>query len=100
MAMHISGIPAGGIEGVAPLAPRMDAPGAGTAGASFGDMLAGLASQTGATDAAVEDLAVGGERDLHDVTLAVELESMAFELALEIRNKLVDAYNEIFRMAV
>ena len=32
--------------------------------------------------------------------LAVEMESIAFELAIQIRNRLVDAYNESFRMAI
>ena len=46
------------------------------------------------------DLAVGGEQDLHDIVLAVEMESIAFELAVQIRNRLVDAYSEIFRMSI
>ena len=54
----------------------------------------------GQSDAALADLAVGGDRDLHDVVLAVEMESIAFELAVQIRNRLVEAYQEIFRMSV
>ena len=49
---------------------------------------------------ALADLAVGGEQDLHDAVLAVEMESIAFELAVQMRNRLVEAYQEIFRMSV
>jgi flagellar hook-basal body complex protein FliE len=38
--------------------------------------------------------------DLHDVVLAAEMESLAFNLAVEIRNRLVDAYGEISRMQI
>lgn len=102
MTMPIGGIPIGGIEGIGALKPggANDAATPGAGGASFSEMLAGLVNQSGATDSAVKDLSIGGDRDLHDITLAVELESMAFELAVEVRNKLVDAYNEIFRMSI
>ena len=48
----------------------------------------------------VADIATGGERDLHDVVLAVEMESLAFDLAVQIRNRLLEAYSEIFRMQI
>jgi flagellar hook-basal body complex protein FliE len=103
--MQISGItptPIPGVGGIPPLgSPSTGADAAaGAGGGSFGDMLAGLAQQAGSADNAVENLAIGGDMDLHEVTLAAEMESMAFELAVEIRNKLVDAYSEIFRMSV
>ena len=63
-------------------------------------MLDGLQSfeQQGAT--ALTDLTAAREMDLHDVVLAAEMESIAFNLAVEIRNRLVDAYGEIFRMQI
>ncbi len=66
----------------------------------FASLLAGLGEMQSEADAALADLAIGGDRDLHDVVLAVEMESIAFELAVQIRNRLVDAYQEIFRMSV
>jgi flagellar hook-basal body complex protein FliE len=63
-------------------------------------MLDGLTqSSTTATDA-MNSVATGGSTDLHDVTLSVQMESLAFDLAVQIRNRLVDAYQEIFRMSV
>lgn len=69
-------------------------------GSGFGALLEGLGAAQSEADRALIDLAVGGDRDLHDVMLAVEMESIAFELATQIRNRLVDAYQEIFRMSV
>ena len=72
----------------------------GHAGTSFGALLESLGEASNTTDRHVEDLATGDERDLHDVMLSVEMESMSFELAVQIRNHLVDGWNEIFRMSV
>jgi len=41
---------------------------------------------------------VAGEVDPHDVMIAVEEASLAFELILEVRNHLVEAYQELMRM--
>lgn len=66
----------------------------------FDRLLANLSDVSGTADAALTDLALGGETDIHDVVLAVEMESITFDLAVQIRNRLVDAYQEIFRMQV
>ncbi len=73
-------------------------------GASFMDTLKavtdGLArTEQNATDA-VGKLATGEPVDIHDVVLATEMESMAFQLALNVRNKLVEAYQELSRMQI
>ncbi|HDP69607.1 MAG TPA: flagellar hook-basal body complex protein FliE [Actinobacteria bacterium] len=41
-----------------------------------------------------------GEIDIHDVMIQVEKASVALQLTLEIRNKVVEAYQEISRMQV
>lgn len=87
-----------GIEDIG--APSGGTPEADAAGGGFAGLLAGLSGVEQATDAAVTDMAVGGDKDLHDVVLAVEMESLSFDLAVQIRNRLVDAYHEIFRMQV
>lgn len=70
------------------------------AGPSFASLLESLGTASDKADRGVEDLATGQEKDLHDVVLGVEMESMSFELAVQIRNHLVDGWNEIFRMSV
>lgn len=66
----------------------------------FGAVLSGLSGVQADSDLAVQQLAVGGDGELHDAVLAVEMESIAFELAIQVRNRLVDAYQEVFRMSV
>ena len=100
MSEHISGIGGGLPRITAPSFGSSPAAGATAADGAFGGLLDAL-QQTGAqADAALADLAVGGDMDLHDVVLAVEVESIAFELATQLRNRLVCAYQEIFRMNV
>ncbi|MCK9486258.1 MAG: flagellar hook-basal body complex protein FliE [Dehalococcoidia bacterium] len=96
-AFGAGGIGAGGNIGQVVGAPTD--PGAAS-GNSFQQMLDALSGVSAEADGAVADLATGGERDLHDVVLSVEMESLAFDLAVQIRNRLVEAYSEVFRMQV
>ncbi|MDR3765000.1 MAG: flagellar hook-basal body complex protein FliE [Acidobacteriota bacterium] len=52
------------------------------------------------TDAAqkVNSLLTGSGEDVHSATLAVERASLSFDLMLQVRNKVVSAYQEISRM--
>ena len=91
----------GGAGALRPLVPATPPPTSDGGGeGQFASLLAGLGEMQGEADTALADLAIGGDRDLHDVVLAVEMESIAFELAVQIRNRLVEAYQEIFRMSV
>jgi flagellar hook-basal body complex protein FliE len=53
--------------------------------------------QTGAADK-TQSLIAGGQLDSHDVMIAAQEASLTFELMLEVRNKLVEAYQELMRM--
>jgi flagellar hook-basal body complex protein FliE len=52
------------------------------------------------TDAAqaTERLLSGEDEDVHTAALATQRAELAFDLGLQIRNKVVDAYQEIMRM--
>ena len=51
-------------------------------------------------DVSIEKLATGEISDVHQVMKAVEEANIAMEFMLEIRNKIIDAYQEIMRMSV
>ena len=76
----------------------------GAAGADFGSALKeaiGALGELGAqADQSSLGLATGAPVDVHEVMLNVEQASLGFQLALQVRNKLVDAYQEIMRMSV
>lgn len=49
---------------------------------------------------AVASLAAGEDVELHQVMLATEEAGISFQLAMQVRNKLVEAYQEVMRMQV
>jgi len=51
-------------------------------------------------DNAIWRLATGQADNLHEVMIAVERASIALELTIAIRNRLIEAYQEIMRMQV
>ena len=48
----------------------------------------------------IEDFIAGEISDVHEVMVAVEKASTSFQLLMELRNKMLDAYQEIKRMSV
>ena len=56
-------------------------------------------TQNAADDASVR-MAAGDPIDLHEVMLARETASLHFQLAVQVRNKLVEAYQDVMRMQV
>ena len=51
-------------------------------------------------DSMIQHLAVGDKVDIHDVALAVQKASITTQLAIQVRNRLVEAYQETMRMPV
>jgi len=48
----------------------------------------------------INDMITGKTTEVHDVMIAAKESQLAFELLLEIRNKLLESYKEIMRMPV
>jgi flagellar hook-basal body complex protein FliE len=76
------------------------AAGAGAAsGPSFKDFLVqsiqDVNSMQAAADKAVEKLATGGDVNPAEVLTAVQKADIAFQMMIQVRNKLVDAFTEI-----
>ncbi len=71
---------------------------------TFGDLVKDFASdvndlQFSAGDA-INGLATGKSTDVHQVMIAVEEASVAMDLMLEIRNRVLEGYQELIRMQV
>lgn len=71
---------------------------------SFADIMNQALSETSASeDAATSEytaLLTGDNTNIHNVVLAAEKAEVALQLTMQIRNKVLDAYNEIMRMQV
>lgn len=71
---------------------------------SFGDILKNSLNQVNQlqleAQKAAQTYAVGGPIELHQVMIATERAELSLELTMQIRNKLLQAYQEISRMGV
>jgi flagellar hook-basal body complex protein FliE len=59
-----------------------------------------LSQKENTANQAIASLAAGEDIDLHQVMLAMEEADISLQLALKVRNKLVEAYQDIMRMQV
>ena len=71
---------------------------------NFGEWMAGkvLAADhaTRGAEGAVRDLALGRAENLHNVMLELEKARLSVEVVVQVRNRLLEAYQEIMRMQV
>ncbi len=76
--------------------------GGGIGSTPFGGILQSMVEQSSALDAkasqAVAGLLSGQGTDVHSAMIATEKADMAFELALQVRNKAVGAYQQMLAM--
>ncbi len=86
-----------------PIAPAAGL-GRGVKGAGFGETLRNVLDQVDqlqrAADTASQAFALGQSRDAASTLIAVEKANLAFQLALQVRNRLLEAYQEVMRMPV
>jgi len=71
-------------------------------GNSFQNTLAELVTdvdkQLKETDKLTDDFAMGKNNNIHEVMIAAEKAGLSLKFLMQIRNKLLDAYQEIMRM--
>ena len=76
----------------------------GTDGPSFADTLAQSLDKVNTlqekADVAIQDFITGVTRNIHETMLAVGKADLAFRLTMQVRNKMVEAYQEVMRMQV
>jgi flagellar hook-basal body complex protein FliE len=78
--------------------------GAGGAGGDFGEMLGKALDTVSSSQAKADDLAVqaatGDLAAIHDFTVASTEAQILTQLTVEVRNRAVEAFNDIMRMQV
>ena len=69
---------------------------------SFGKMLAHSLKEVNQlkldADEAINDLAAGKQNDIHQTMISLEKADVAFQLMMQIRNKIIAAYETVMRM--
>jgi flagellar hook-basal body complex protein FliE len=74
----------------------------GAAGGSFGENLRSAMDEMGSLESQAEtkvgDVLEGNGADVHATLIAVEKADLSFQLMMQVRNKIVSAYQEISRM--
>ena len=75
-----------------------------TDGTSFADTLAQSLDKVNTlqkeADVAIQDFATGDTRNIHETMIAVGKADLAFRLTMQVRNKMVEAYQEVMRLQV
>jgi len=87
-----------------PLEPAAATGGSGSADSSFRSLLVEAFQQTNAqgqaADVSIQDAISGGEITQVEVATALKKADLSLRMMLQVRNKLLDAYNEIRQMQV
>jgi flagellar hook-basal body complex protein FliE len=97
MSLHISGIsPLNQIQ------PDVAAPSVGDGGTSFKDILNSAVGEVensrSSAAKSVEQFLSGDGQDLHSTVLATQRAELEFQMFMQVRNKVVSAYQEIMKM--
>jgi flagellar hook-basal body complex protein FliE len=93
-----------GIDSIAPAGrPGEILPGQ-SANDSFGSLLGRMVEEVNAKQnsaaEAMQSLQSGGNVSLHQAVIAMEEASVSFQLMVEVRNKLLESYQEMMRMQI
>ncbi len=86
----------------APTAPTTSSGSVGGGGGTFSDTLKsalGSVDQLNQTsDSQVTELLQGDRQDIHNVMIAVEKADVSFQLMMQVRNKILNAYQEVSKL--
>ncbi|MBN9663382.1 MAG: flagellar hook-basal body complex protein FliE [Acidobacteria bacterium] len=76
----------------------------GPASSEFGNLLEAAIDRVelshNTAETAVNQFVSGEENEIHSTVMAVQRAELDFELALQVKNKVVSAYQEIMRMQI
>jgi flagellar hook-basal body complex protein FliE len=90
------------LQGLADIStPQPQAVQAGRSFSDFlGQMVTDVNAKQGLSSAAVEGVLSGQNVPLHQAMIAMEEASVSFQLMVEVRNKLLESYQELMRMQI
>ena len=87
---------------IAPAVPSIASP--SQAGGQFRDLLqstiATVETQRSAAQQSVDRFLSGEGEELHQVAIATQKAELSFDMFLQVRNKIVSAYQEVMRMQI
>ena len=69
-------------------------------GAAFSDSLNAVNNARLEADRMQEDIAMGGNTNIHDAMIAAEKASLSMQMAVQVRNRILSAYSEITSMGI
>lgn len=69
-------------------------------GESFSDGIRGINQKQTEAEHAVETLAAGGDISVHEVMIAAEKANLSMQMGLQLRNKILAAYNELYNISI
>jgi flagellar hook-basal body complex protein FliE len=100
--MRIS--PIGNLDVVGAAKAKVDVKESSDPAASFKDMVKHAAAEVNRlqseADTAAVATATGDLEDVHRATIAMQKAKLALDLTIQVRNKVIEAYQEIMRMQV
>jgi len=103
-AIQQAGIPQGELRELGASAPPLAIGRVGGGKEVFGEMLDNLVTQVNTKQFAAKDAArgllAGEDVPLHQAMITMQEASVSFQLLVEVRNKLLESYQEIMRMQV
>ena len=94
----ISGVPAS-VPAAAPVSGAAEPAGNGF-GEAISNMLQDVSQAEFAADALATDVALGGETSVHELMVAMTKASLSVDLLVQVRNRALEAYQEIMRMQI
>lgn len=97
----VGGITSAGLSGAFPAEKNItNSSVAGEAGKFFKELVGKVNEMTIQSEDAIQSLVTGENRNLHETMIAVEKASISFQFMSQVRNKALEAYQEIMRMPV
>jgi flagellar hook-basal body complex protein FliE len=97
---------------IGPINPKLQIPevrvpqsqGTEKGGAAFGEILKDAISTVNElqkqSDSEIQKVMTGESQDLHNTVMAMQKADLSFQMMMQVRNKIVQAYQEIMRMQV